>query len=87
MVAISEDQEGEDSVYWIDAQAVINDISMGSVAAGSHDGAKLRMWAQLGQSSIAPAVPIEVNRPLVPGPFASSQQSERIGDTWENRAR
>ena len=48
MVAISEDQEGEDSVYWIDAQAVINQIPMGSVAAGTHDGSKLRMWAQLG---------------------------------------
>ena len=85
MAAISEDQDGPDSTYWIDAQAVINDISMGSVGAGTFDSSKRRMWAQLGQPSIAPAVPFDVDRPLMPGPFNSGKQSERIYNTQQNR--
>jgi predicted choloylglycine hydrolase len=78
LVEISEDQNGEDKIYWIDAQSEINGIEMGSVSTGTFDGSKLRMWSQLGQPSIAPAIPFEVDRPLIPEPFQSGELNSKI---------
>jgi hypothetical protein len=78
LVEISEDQNGDDKIYWIDAQSEINGIEMGSVSTGTFDGSKLRMWSQLGQPSIAPAIPFEVDRPLIPEPFQSGELNSKI---------
>ncbi|CAM3827074.1 hypothetical protein MEZE111188_11330 [Mesobacillus zeae] len=85
LINISEDQDGLDKMYWIDSQAEINGQSMGSVSIGTFDGSKLRMWSQLRQPSIAPAIPIEVDRPHIPEPFGNGLQSDRIEHTWKNR--
>lgn len=85
LVKISEDQDGEEPVYWIDAQYELNGRGMGSVSTGTFDGSKLRMWSQLGQPSVAPAIPFEVDRPHIPEPFSSGAQSDRLVNTAENR--
>ncbi|MFD2803431.1 C45 family autoproteolytic acyltransferase/hydrolase [Litchfieldia salsa] len=85
IIKISEDQNGEDPTLWIDAQAEINGRAMGSVSTGTFDGSKLRMWSQLGQPSVAPAIPFDVDRPLIPMPFNSGMQSDRIEKTTSNR--
>jgi predicted choloylglycine hydrolase len=86
IVKISEDQEtGLESTYWIDSDAVINGIPMGSVSAATFDGSKKRMWSQLGQPSTAPAIPFDTDRPHIPEPFGSGSQSERIENTAANR--
>jgi hypothetical protein len=85
LIKISEDQDGEEKVYWIDAQYEVNGRGMGSVSTGTFDGSKLRMWSQLGQPSVAPAIPFEVDRPHIPSPFSSGAQSDRIEKTKENR--
>jgi predicted choloylglycine hydrolase len=85
LIKISEDQDGEEKVYWIDAQYEVNGRGMGSVSTSTFDGSKLRMWSQLGQPSAAPAIPFEVDRPHIPSSFSSGAQSGRIEKTKENR--
>lgn len=81
LIKVSEDQDGPDSTYWIDSQTVIDGTPMGSVSTGTFDGSKLRMWSQLGQPSVAPAIPFDVDRPHIPQPFISGKQSDRIKAT------
>lgn len=76
LIAISEDQTDEPSVYWIDSQAVIDGREMGSISSGTFDDAKLRMWSQLGQPSLVPEIPLWVHMPLIPGPFAGKHIAE-----------
>ncbi|WP_368505260.1 C45 family autoproteolytic acyltransferase/hydrolase [Alkalihalophilus sp. As8PL] len=87
LVKISEDQDPayDDSTYWIDSDAEINGVKMGSVSTGTFDGSKERMWAQLGQPSVAPAIPFSVDRPHIPKPFNSGKQSDRVEETVGNR--
>lgn len=74
LIGISEDRIGEIGNNWIDRQA----NGTGTISAGTFDHTKLRMWVQLGQPSIAPEIPLDVDRPLIPGPFATGQFSEII---------
>lgn len=85
LIKLSEDQNGPDSTYWIDSQAEINGIPMGTVSTGTFDGSKERMWGQLGQPSVAPAIPFDVDRPHIPDPFLSGKQSDRLEETTADR--
>lgn len=75
LIEISEDQYGKKKVFWIDSQAQIDGVKMGSVSAGTFDGDDLRMWSQLGQPSSTPAIPFETDRPIIPKRFSHSQSN------------